>query len=156
MGKYNTYHSGVKICYSLGLQNELLSDKFIKEIPNSTSHSWKKDSSNKFIGAEFASGIQDNLYDTRIFLDRRLAVSRKAFIQFGKLYLTIITLIGKENFKKLIKSNRNVFVDLIENLGDDFPVSKKVLLRFLTISKSQYVFWLSDRKFACSRSLIGQ
>lgn len=68
----------------------------------------------------------------------------------------LITLLGKENIRKVIKSNRNIFVVLIENLSDDFPIDKKDLLRFLMISKRQYTFWLSDRKFACNKSLVGQ
>ena len=82
--------------------------------------------------------------------------SRKAFLQFGRLYLTLISLLGKDNFRKIIKQNRNVFVELIENFSDDFPIAKQDLLRFLMISKRQYAFWLSYRKFACDLSLIGQ
>lgn len=56
----------------------------------------------------------------------------------------------------IIKANRNVFVDLTENLSEDFPIAKKNLLRFLMISKKQYAFWLNDRKFVCALSPIGQ
>lgn len=153
---YKKYHSDVKVCYALGIQDQLLPDTFTKQIPNTTSHYWKNEDPDKYVGGEFASGIQNALDDTKLFLDKRLTLGRKAFSKLGRLYIAIITLIGKENFKKLIKSNRNIFVDLIENLGDDFPIEKKVLLRFLQISKQQYAFWLSDRKFACSKSLIGQ
>lgn len=153
---YKKYHSDVKVCYALGIQDQLLPDTFTKQIPNTTSHYWKNEDPDKYVGGEFASGIQNALDDTKLFLDKRLTLGRKAFTKLGRLYIAIITLIGKENFKKLIKSNRNIFVDLIENLGDDFPIDMKVFLRFLQISKQQYAFWLSDRKFACSKSLIGQ
>lgn len=153
---YKKYHSDVKVCYALGIQNQILPDTFIESIPNTTSHYWKNQDPDKYVGGEYASGIQNALDDTKLFLDKRLTLGRKTFSKLGRLYIAIITLIGKENFKKLIKSNRNIFVDLIENLGDDFPIEKKVLLRFLQISKQQYAFWLADRKFACSKSLIGQ
>ncbi|MDI1256696.1 MAG: DDE-type integrase/transposase/recombinase [Flavobacterium sp.] len=153
---YNTYHTGVKTCFALGLQEQLLPQIFIQSIPNSTSHYWKNENPDKYLGSDFVSQIEDGLDDTKLFLDKRLVLGRKAFGQLGRLYITIITLIGKENFKKLIKANRNVFVDLLEGLGDDFPIAKKDLLLFLQITKPQYAFWLGDRKFSCSKSLIGQ
>ena len=156
MTKYKKYHTDIKTCYALGIQKELLPEKFVKEIPGSTSFYWKDLNAEKFVGSEFASGIQNNLDDTKVFLDSRLYFSRKAFVQLGRLYITLLTLLGKENIRKVIKMNRNVFVDLIENLSDDFPIAKKDLLRFLMISKRQYSFWLSDRKFACNQSLVGQ
>lgn len=156
MQKYKKYHTDVKVCYALGIQNEVLPEKFTKEIPNSTSHYWKNENPEKYVGAEFASGIQESLDDTKVFLDKRLYFSRKAFIQLGRLYITLITLIGKNNFKKLIKSNRAIFVDLLENLSDNFPIEKRSLLRFLQITPRQYSSWLNDKKFACPKSLIGQ
>lgn len=108
------------------------------------------------MGSDYVSQIEDGLDDAKLFLDKRLASSRKAFVQIGKLYITLITLIGKENLRKIIKANRNVFADMLENMGEDFPIAKKGLLRFLMIKKQQYTFWLSDRKFACNKSLIGQ
>ncbi|MDI1254537.1 MAG: hypothetical protein PSV16_00425, partial [Flavobacterium sp.] len=140
----------------LGIQEQVLPENFTKEIPNSTLHYWKNENPDRYVGSEFALEINSSLDDTKIFLDKRLALGRKTFVQLGRLYITIITLIGKENYRKLIKSNRNVFVDLIENLGEDFPIAKKDLLRFLQITKPQYAFWLGDRKFAYSKSLIGQ
>lgn len=156
MQKYKKYHTDIKTCFSLGLQNEILPEKFLKEIPGSTSHYWKELDSEKFVGAEFSKNIQNNLDDTKVFLDSRLYFSRKAFIELGRLYITLVTLLGKENIRKIIKANRNIFVDLIENLSEDFPIAKKDILRFLMISKRQYSFWLSDRKFACNISLVGQ
>ncbi len=94
--------------------------------------------------------------DTKVFLDSRLTLSREAFVQFGRLYFTILSFIGKDNLQKLIKDNREVFINVVENIADDFPISKTVLLRFLQISNKRYTSWLSDRKFACSKSLTGQ
>jgi hypothetical protein len=44
-----------------------------------------------------------------------------------------------------------------------FTIAKKYLLRYQILKSldkntqiKQYAFWLSDRKFACSKSLIGQ
>ncbi len=155
MQKYQKYHTYIKTCYALGIQNEVLPQRFIKEIPGSTSHYWKQENPEKYIGGEFSKSIQNNLEDTKVLLDSRLYFSRKAFIQFTRIYIALITLLGKENIRKVIKANRNVFVTLIENLSEDFPIAKKDILRFLMISKRQYSFWLSDRKFACNTSLVG-
>jgi hypothetical protein len=127
---YNTYHTGVKTCFALRLQEQLLPQTFIESIPNSTSHYWKRENPDKYLGSDYVSQIEEGLDDTKLFLDRRLALSRKAFVQFGKLYITLITLLGKENLRKLIKNNRNIFVDLIENLGDEFPIAKKIYFVF--------------------------
>lgn len=105
---------------------------------------------------ELSKSIQNNLDDTKVFQDPPLHFSRKVFVQFASIYITLINLFGKENMRKLIKTNRNIFVDLIENLSEDFPINKKDLLRLLKILKGQYIFWLSDRKFACNQSLVGQ
>lgn len=153
---YNNYHTGVKTCFALGIQEQLLPHTFIRSIPNSTSHCWKRENPDKYLGSDFVSQIEEGLGDTKVFLDQRLYLSRKAFIQLGRLYIILVTILGKENIRKLIKSNRNIFVDLLESLSEDFPFAKKDLLRFLMITKRQYAFWLSDRKFACNKSLIGQ
>ena len=123
MSNYNTYHTGVKTCFALGLHEQLLPQNFINEIPSSTSHSWKKERPDKYLGADYFSQIEEGLDDTKLFLDKRLVLGRKAFLQIGRLYIILITLIGKDNFKKLIKNNRNIFVDFIENLA---PVRAKL------------------------------
>ncbi|QQV02259.1 MULTISPECIES: hypothetical protein [Chryseobacterium] len=121
MQKYKKYHTDIKTCYALGIHNEILPERFIREIPGSTSHYWKNEHSEKYIGSEFSKRIQNNLEDTKVFLDSRLYFSRKAFIQFARIYIALVTLLGKENIRKIIKANRNVFVALIENLSEDFP-----------------------------------
>ena len=91
MSNYKKYHTDIKTCYALGIQHEILPEKFVKEIPGSTSYYWKELNPEKFVGAEFSKGIQNNLDDTKVFLDSRLYFSRKAFIQFARLYITLIT-----------------------------------------------------------------
>jgi len=100
MSKYNNYHTGVKTCFALGLQEQLLPQTFIESIPNSTSHYWKRENPDKYLGSDYVSQIEEGLDDTKLFLDKRLVLGRKAFLKLGRLYIAIITLIGKENFKK--------------------------------------------------------
>jgi hypothetical protein len=55
------------------------------------------------LGSDYVSQIEERLDNAKLFLDKRLTLGRKAFPQVGRLYITLITLIGKENFKKLSK-----------------------------------------------------
>ncbi len=83
MQKYKKCHTDIKSRYALGIQNEILPEKFVKEIPYSTSFYWKELNPEKFVGSELASGIQNSLDDTKIFLDSQLYFSRKAFVHFA-------------------------------------------------------------------------
>mgnify|MGYP003583166348 CR=1 FL=1 len=139
MSKYKSYHSSIKTCFALGIQNQLLPQQLISQIPNSTSHYWKDQTPEKTIGHQHAADIQNALSDTQIFLDKRLLFARKTFIQFARIYITFITLIGKENIKLNIKNNRNIFITLIENITEYVPISKNNLLRLLLISNTSYL-----------------
>ncbi|MFI1772527.1 hypothetical protein [Thalassobellus citreus] len=68
--KYNSCHSVIKICISLGIENHLLPNEFIASINPSTDHYWKQDNPDKYMGAEFASTINHNLDDLQYFQDR--------------------------------------------------------------------------------------
>lgn len=153
---YKKYHSDVKTSYALGIHEQVLPYSFTKDISRSTSFYWKKENQQKYIGGEFADKIQSSLDDTKLFLDERLVFSRKTFVQFARLYITIINIIGKDNLVKLIKNNRDVFLNAFENISDDFPVNKNILLRFLGISKHRYMIWLNERTSYCNNSIIGQ
>lgn len=103
MQKYKKYHTDIKTCYALGIQNEVLPEKFVKDIPCSTSYYWKDINPEKFVGAEFSKSIQNNLDDTKVFLDPRLHLSRKAFIQFARIYITLINLLEKKTSGRSLK-----------------------------------------------------
>lgn len=156
MQKYKKYHSDIKMSYALGIQKYVLPDSFTKDISNTTSHYWRHDNADKYIGSEFSPRIQESLDDTKVFLDDRLKLPREAFVQFGRLYLTLLSFIGKEHLKNLIKQNRQDFVNIFEQLPNDFPLCKNSILRFLHITKKQYSHWLSERASFCEKSLIGQ
>ena len=156
MQKYKKYHTDIKTSYALGIQDQVLPPSFINQIPNTTSHYWKQENPEKYVGTEFSDSVRNSLDDTKVFLDERLKLSREAFVQFGRLYLTIIQFIGKENLRKLIKQNRNDFVSVFENLSEDFFIPKQRILQFLSISTKQYATWLGEQKSFCSKSVIGQ
>ena len=59
---YNTYHIGVKTYFVLGLQEQLLPQTFIESIPNSTSHYWKREKPDKYLGFDYVSKYKDLRY----------------------------------------------------------------------------------------------
>ncbi len=107
MKKYRFYHSSVKICYSLGIENHLLPNEFLSSIKPSTAHYWKNDNPDKYIGSEFAPAINHNLDDLQIIYDQKVEQLKRMFVAFCKVYLTVIGFIGKKEFKSIIKKNRN-------------------------------------------------
>lgn len=111
MQKYKKYHTDIKNCYALGIQNEILPDKFTKKIPNSTSYYWKYEVSEKYIGYEFSKSIQDSLDDTKIFLD----------------HLELIVDGGSEN-------NNKTITEFIKNCHVN--INKKIALKDVTFSNS--------------------
>lgn len=154
MGKYKKYHSDVKSTYALGLQNELLPKKFKKQIPNSTTSYWKENEKpERYVGGELASSIQSNLSDTKVFLDPRIHIGKEMFIQVARFYIAILNLIGKEHVFRAIVQNKDIIVQLLENLHPRFPFEKRLLLQFLNISPRQYATWLGIHLNLCEKSL---
>jgi hypothetical protein len=39
---YTTYHTNLKLCYSLGIENQIFPEEFLEQIPKTTSQYWKK------------------------------------------------------------------------------------------------------------------
>ena len=153
MQKYKSYHSGIKTCYALGIEEEVLPENFIKNIPNSTSHYWKNENPDKYLGAEFVTKIDADLDNVKLVLNENLKKINQGYFAFCRLYLTILSFIGKKQFKAIIKQNRNTVVDLIENLPDGFD--KKIVCKFLKISSNSYSTWKRLKTYACSASPIG-
>lgn len=134
----------------------MLPKYFTNEIPNTTSHYWKQENHQKYIGTEFVQDVRTSLDETKLFLDKRLVFAKKTFVQFARFYLIILNMIDREVLKKKIKEHRNTIFNQFEKLAEDFPIDKSQLLRFIKISKHQYQSWLSDRKYICTKSLINQ
>lgn len=153
MSKYNSYHSGIKTCYALGIQHQTLPDSFTNSIPRSTSQNWKELNPEKFVGSEFASQIETDLEQVKLILDERLRKIKTAFFSFCRLYISIIEFIDKKNLKKIILQNRETVIDLIDNLPVEFD--RNLVCKFLQITPHQFKIWKSNRSFRCKFSLIG-
>lgn len=72
----------------------------MREISGSASHFWKHENPEKYAGPEFSKSIQNNLEGIKVFLDSYLYFSRKAFLQFVRLYITLIICSARKKPRK--------------------------------------------------------
>lgn len=150
--KYKTYHSGVKVCYSLGLQNELLPKEFTQSIPASTSFYWKQNSSEKYMGAEYVSAIEQELENIQLMFNEKLRQYTRAYFAFCRFYIILLNFIGRKNLLTLVKNNRNLVITILDQL----PLKKDrdQLYQFFLINEKTYQSWKMLTKYSCETSLI--
>ena len=153
MAKYNSYHSQVKICYSLGLEKELLPKAFTKDIPRSTYFQWRQTPSDKYLGSEFAHKIDGDLENIKLILDEKLRLLTSAYFSFCRLYIVLINFIGRKKMKMFIKQNRDLVVLLIERLPDFAP--KSVFYKFFFLNAISYGQMKAFYQAGCKNSPIG-
>lgn len=153
MKKYNSYHSSVKICYALGIENHLLPHEFISSIKPSTSHYWKNDNPDKYLGHEFAASINHNIDDLQVIYDQKVEQIKKMFVVFCKVYLTIIGFIGDHEFKSLIRKNRESVVKLIDSISESVS-DRNLICKFLKVSPHSYLTWKRYQNYYCEFSLL--
>ena len=117
MGRtYSNYHTNLKLCSAIGIEKQILPDVFLKSIPTPTSHSWKTKNITKYYDAEYDDVLSVHLEDLKIISDQKLKQSRKLFLSFCRFYLGLIHLIGKQNFKNVLKDNKNKVIPMIDHL----------------------------------------
>lgn len=74
MQKYNKYHTNVKVCYSLGIEKQLLPKDFIQTIPTSTVDYWKKTKPEDCLGIEYSNVVNKSIEDLHIMCDDQVAL----------------------------------------------------------------------------------
>ena len=153
MSKYNTYHSQVKICYSLGLEKELLPKAFAKDIPRSTYFQWRQTPSDKYLGSEFAHKIDGDLENIKLILDEKLRLLTSAYFSFCRLYIVLLNFIGRKKMKMFIKQNRDLVVHLLERLPDF--VDKSIFYKFFFLNAISYGQMKAFYQAGCKNSPIG-
>lgn len=153
MKKYNSYHSSIKICYSLGIENHVLPQDFLSSIKPSTVHYWKNDTPDKYVGSEFASTVHNNIDDLQVIYDQKIEHLKRMFVTFCKVYLTILSFIGEKEFQTIIKKNRNRVVALIENVPSSL-VDRNMLCKFLRITPKSFQTWKRYQNYFCDFSLL--
>ncbi len=96
MRRRNTYHSTIKLAYGLDIHKQWLPKEFLKAIPRSTSHGWKEEIKEKFIGHEFASGVNENVEELKLIFNDRVSKEKQLFIAYTRLKITLFEIIGKD------------------------------------------------------------
>ena len=150
---YVRYHTNIKLCYSLGIEKQLFPKEFTDKIPATTSQYWKNKNVNDYLGYEYEELSAKAIEDFKILFDARAKKIKQLFFAFLKLYLSIITIIGKRNFQEILKTNRKKLIPNIDNLINEFG-NKKMVLKLLGITIQQYAHWKKIEQYACSNSLI--
>ncbi|CAD7807382.1 hypothetical protein CHRY9390_01649 [Chryseobacterium aquaeductus] len=153
MAKYNSYHSQVKICYSLGLEEQLLPKTFTKDIPRSTYFQWRQTPSDKYLGSEFAHKIDGDLENIKLILDEKLRLLTSAYFSLCRLYIVLINFIGRNKMKMFIKQNRDLVVHLMERLPDF--VDKSIFYKFFFLNAISYGQMKAFYQAGCKNSPIG-
>jgi len=156
VNKYQSYHTSIKSTISLGIEKSILPASFLDSIPRTTLQTWKDIAPEKYVGYEFASQIESNMDDVHTMLDERIKLFRRSFFAFARIYILILNSIGKKEFLALVRKNKYVFVDLIENLSSAFE-NKAIassICKFLRITPKMFVSWKYYRLYACDTSLI--
>ena len=153
MKRYNSYHTRIKTCYSLGLEDSLLPQEFTTSIPRSTTQTWKDLNPEAFVGYEFADRVEADLEQVKLILDERLQRMKIMFYAFCRLYITVLEFMDKKNFEKIIIQNKEAVVNIIDNLPFDF--NQELICNFLQISVRQFEIWKHNLRYKCSHSLVG-
>jgi len=133
--KQKSYHTSIKTCYALGLE-EVLPESLREHIPRSTSHYWKSEQETKYVGHEFAARVSKNLDQASILLNDRVKHERALFVAFCRIKLTIINFIGRRSFTKLLQSNKPQVVSMVEKVKPLFGTN--TICKFLNIEPKTY------------------
>lgn len=150
--KRRTYHSTIKLAFALNLEKKWLPAEFLRTIPRSTAHAWKRESKEKFIGYEYAESINDNVEELKLLLDKRTTRERQMFIAYVRLKRTIVGMIGKEAIQAAYKENFRSIVKVINSTKKSIQGGARSICSFLEIKYNTFNFWKSVASFSCSRS----
>lgn len=134
---YTSYHTNIKLCFSLGIEKQIFPKTYLEKIPASTSGYWKNKNSGYYSGTEFEELAQCTIEDLKIIADRRLEKSRQLYAAYCGLYLTIINLFGEKKFQKFIKQNYRILTPFIGKLIE-VSENKKMVLKLLKITSNQF------------------
>lgn len=152
MSKRKSYHTTVKLSYALGIQDKWLPDEFLKKIPRSTAHYWKNESVDKYEGHEYASQVKDNLEDLKLIFDEIMRRERKLFVAIARIKITLVSVLGTNNIKKVFKKNYKQLFDVIERTKDAFDDGVHTIYRFLDINPKTLAHWKTAVTYTCQLS----
>ena len=103
----NAYHTTIKICYALGLQNQMVDVSIRKQIPHSTAHYWKNNTNPKeYIGADCALSIGQKLSDIQNEHHPLNKVPLKLFSAYCNFTVSIVKRFEKKTIQRLLRTKK--------------------------------------------------
>ena len=151
MSVYTSYHTSVKICFALGIE-QILPEELRKSIPRSTAHAWKQKRESEYFGYQFAHKASKNLNQAEVIFNDKVKYERAVLHAFCKIKLTIIDFVGKKQFNKLLQGNKHQVVMMVEKVKSIFETS--TICRFLNLKPKTYSAWKKQSSVFCPSSKI--
>ncbi|MEZ4843579.1 MAG: hypothetical protein R3A43_04925 [Bacteroidia bacterium] len=137
----NSYHSTIKLAFALDIHKQWLPDSFIKSIPRSTSWAWKFDTTEKFVGHQYAIDINDNVEELKLLYDDKLKREKQLLIAYARIKIIILEFFGKNQYKTFLKENFREILRFIYASKNTFDGGVRSMCRFLEIHPSTFAYW---------------
>jgi len=149
----NQYHTSLKVCYSLGLQEQLIDKSVRDRIPASTKHYWIKTTKpGSIIGIELSKRIDADLAALKAGYHPANAIPRAAFDAYCKFVVTIIGILEPSKLKKALRGKMEVFINALDEAAGFFSYGKAAAL--LSLSTKTLYHWRTKVKFRCEASSL--
>jgi len=135
INKYNSYHTNIIINYKLGN----LSSQYLKGIPRSTIHNWKKTNISKYLGISDKSLVNPETLDLvkTVLRQKWLLKAAKCLYKIYMVKSALLDSIPKRT--KIMSQHKSRILETI-NMVKDFLTLEKTLLYF-NITYQQYSAW---------------
>lgn len=151
----NSYHTSIKIAHALDIQKQWLPNSFLQSIPRSTSHAWKDDYVEKFVGYEFASNIGDNVSELKMIYNQRVQFEKRLFMAYVRIKLTIVQLVGKDVFQSFVRENFKVIYNLMLSVHGSMGVSINQFRSFIGLTPQSFHSLKKRSQRHCTNSATG-
>ena len=147
----NAYHTTIKICYALGLQNQMVDLSIRKQIPHSTAHYWKNNTNpEKYIGADSALSIGQKLSNIQNAHHPVNTVPLKLFSAYCNFVVSIVKLFEKKTIQRVLRTKKEEFINALDQASEFISYQKTADLLGLKL-KTLY-HWRTQVKFKCDHS----
>ncbi len=151
------YHSSLKLAYSLGLENVLLPEEFLKTISASTVHGWRHDFNHKKLyGHGFVKRIENNLSDADSFLGLSTDFDRRMILTLLLVKRFLVKSLSKNGVQKLLRDNKTKTIRFIEWLDEKTDIGKSKISECIGLGRKTISHWKRQIKYTCHTSVFGK
>ena len=152
MRNYQQYSTSIKVYYSLGVEKTMIDKTIREQIPYSTSKAWKSYADKPVIGLEFEKDLPKNLKELEVLYHPAVKIPKDVFVACMQLVILLSNVIGKQQFQKTIRNNKDQFINFIEQYSEIF--SCDTFAQILNISTKTLYNWKQQVKFKCEASAL--